>query len=627
MRVLLVALHSSCFFFFAETITSLNRLNMRGENMATASDYLVERLSHWGIRRVFGYPGDGINGILGALNRAKRKLQFIQARHEELAAFDACAYAKFTGDVGVCMATSGPGAIHLLNGLYDALKDHTPVVAIVGQQASTCLGSDYQQEVDLVSLFKDVARDYVHMASSPVQIRQLVDRAVRIAKAERTVTCIIIPNDVQEMDAVETPPRTHGNVFTSSAFSIPNIIPRDENLRHAAEILNAGKKVAILAGAGALDATDEVMHVAEMLGAGVAKALLGKAVVPDDVPYVTGSIGLLGTKPSWDMMMDCDTLLMIGSSFPYSEFLPKPGQARGVQIDIKARMLGIRYPMEVCLQGDALLTLRSLIPLLKAKRDMDWQKWIREGIKDWWELMDARAHVAANPINPQLLFWELSRQLPDDCIVTADSGSGTNWYARDVKLRRGMMGSLSGGLATMCPGVPYAFAAKWAHPDRVAIALVGDGSMQMLGNNSLITIAKYWRHWKDPRLVVLVLRNHDLNQVTWEQRVMNGDPKFEASQDIPDFSYAEYAGLLGLRGIAVDKPNQIAPAWDKALHSDRPCVIDAVCDPNVPPLPPHITFEQAKGYMSALFKGDPNEVGIIGQSAKQMLQSILTKVR
>jgi pyruvate dehydrogenase (quinone) len=399
------------------------------------------------------------------------------------------------------------------------------------------------------------------------------------------------------------------------------------DLRHAAEVLNSGRKVAMLVGAGALHAGEEVLQVANILGAGVAKALLGKAAVPDDVPCVTGAIGLLGTKPSWDMMMQCDTLFMIGSSFPYSEFLPKEGQARGVQIDIKARMLGIRYPMEVCLQGDTALTLRALIPLLKHKQDLDWRQSLQEGIKDWWELMDARAHVAANPINPQLLFWELSRQLPDNCIVTADSGSAVNWFARDIKLRRGMMASLSGGLSTMCPGVPYAFAAKWAHPDRIAIAAVGDGAMQMLGINSMISIAKYWRNWRDPRLVILVLRNHDLNQVTWEQRVMTGDPKFEASQDIPDFSYAEYANLLGLRGITVEKPGQIAPAWNKALHADRPCVIDAICDPDVPPLPPHITLEQARGYMSALIKGDPNEMGIIGQSAKQMLQSLASRVK
>lgn len=585
----------------------------------TASDYLVERLSQWGVRKVFGYPGDGINGVMGALRRAKGKIEFIQSRHEELAAFEACAYAKFTGDVGVCIATSGPGAIHLLNGLYDAVKDHTPVVAIVGQQASTCIGSDYQQEVDLVSLFKDVAHEYVHMASSPVQIRQLVDRSIRIAKAEKTVTCIIIPNNVQEMDAVEHPPRKHGVVYTSSSFSIPEIVPSERDVRHAAEVLNSGEKVAMLVGAGALHATDEIIRVAQLLGAGVAKALLGKTVVPDDVPYVTGAIGLLGTKPSWDMMMDCDTLLMVGSSFPYSEFLPKERQARGVQIDIKARMLGLRYPMEVCLQGDSLMTLRRLVPYLEQKDDLGWQDSIKENVKDWWDLMDARAHTEANPINPQLLFWELSKQLPDDCIIAADSGSAANWFARDLKVRRGMMASLSGGLATMCPGIPYAVAAKFAHPDRVAIALVGDGAMQMLGLNELISVAKYWRQWKDPRLVVLVLRNHDLNQVTWEQRVMNGDPKFGASQDIPDFSYAEFADLLDLRGITVEKPDQIAPAWEQAFSADRPLVIDALCDPDVPPLPPHITFEQAKGYMSGLIKGDPNELGILKQSTKQML--------
>ncbi|MFO0753875.1 MAG: thiamine pyrophosphate-requiring protein [Thermodesulfovibrionales bacterium] len=593
----------------------------------TASDFLVERLYEWGVRRVYGYPGDGINGVMGALRRAQDKIDFIQARHEELAAFEACAHAKFTGEVGVCMATSGPGAIHLLNGLYDAKLDHQPVVAIVGQTHTTALGADYQQEVDLISLFKDVASHYVHMASSPVQIRQLVDRAFRIARSERTVTCIILPKDVQEMDAVEEPDRKHGMTVTSRAFGMPDVVPRSADLKHAADVLNSGKRIAMLVGAGALGATDEVMQTAEVLGAGVAKALLGKAALPDDLPYVTGCIGLLGTKPSWDMMMECDTLLMVGSGFPYSEFLPKPGAARGVQIDIKPRMLGLRYPMEVCLQGDAALTLRALLPLLRRERDRDWQQDIEKGVADWWELMEARAHLSADPINPQLLFWELSRHLPDGCIITCDTGTSTNWFARDVKIRRGMMASVSGGLATMCPGVPYAIAAKFAHPDRVVIAPVGDGAMQMLGDAGLITIAKYWRRWKDPRLVIMVLQNRDLNEVTWEQRVMSGDPKFEASQDIPAFSYARYADLIGLKGIVLDDPRAVASAWKEALQSDRPVVIDAHCDPDVPPLPPHITLEQAKGYMSTLLKGDPNERGIIGQSAKQMLEVLLVKLR
>jgi pyruvate dehydrogenase (quinone) len=592
---------------------------------ATASDFLVQRLSDWGVRKVYGYPGDGVNGIMGALNRAKETMNFIQVRHEEEAAFMACAHAKFTGEVGVCVATSGPGAIHLLNGLYDAKLDHQPVVAIVGQQATTAMGADYQQEVDLISLYKDVAHHYVQMASSPAQIRQLVDRAVRIALAERSVTCIIIPSDVQELDAVASPHRKHGTTFTGLGFTRPDVLPKRDDLKRAADILNAGKKVAILVGAGALGATEEVGIAAELLGAGVAKALLGKAVLPDDLPFVTGSIGLLGTKPSWEMMMDCDTFFMIGSGFPYSEFLPKEGQARGVQIDISPRMLGLRYPMEVNLQGDCTLTLRALIPMLEKKAERGWREEIEKNVREWWEILEARAMIPANPINPQRLFWELSPKLPDNCIVTCDSGSAANWFARDLKMRPGMMASLSGGLATMCPGVPYAIAAKMNHPDRTVIALVGDGAMQMQGINNLITIAKNWRSWSNPHLVIMVLNNGDLNQVTWEQRVMNGDPKFSGSQDVPNFPYATYAEMLGLDGIEVNKPEQIATAWSVALSANKPVVIDAHCDPDVPPLPPHITFEQAKGFLSSIFKGDPNMGGIVAQSAKQMMSTLLSR--
>ena len=589
----------------------------------TASDYLVQRLYDWGIRRVYGYPGDGINGVMGALDRARDKIQFIQARHGEEAAFMACGHAKFSGQPGVCIATSGPGAIHLLNGLYDAKKDFAPVVAIVGQQATTAIGADYQQEVDLVSLFKDVAHEFVHMASTPAQVRQLIDRALRIAIAERCVTCVIIPNDVQEMDAVEAPERKHGSTFTGIGYTRPRVIPTDDDLRRAAGVLNAGRRIAMLVGAGTLGASTEVEQVAQVLGAGVAKALLGLAVLPDDLPYVTGSIGLLGTKPSWNLMMDCDTLFMIGSSFPYSEFLPKEGQARGVQIDINPRMLSLRYPMEVPLHGDAALTLRALMPLLRPKTDLDWQDEIAERMRDWRELMEARAMQSANPINPQRLFWELSPRLPERCIITSDSGSAANWFARDLKLRRGMIATLSGGLATMCPAIPYAIAAKFAHPDRPVIACLGDGSMQMLGNDGVITISKYWKQWSDPRLIILVLDNCDLNQVTWEQRVMNADPKFESSQDLPAFPYARFAELAGLHGIEVDAPEQIGPAWDDALRSDRPVVIDAHCDPDVPPLPPHIKIEQAKGFMFSIFKGDPNSVGIVKESVKQMLAEFL----
>ncbi|NTW03416.1 MAG: thiamine pyrophosphate-requiring protein [Oscillochloris sp.] len=589
----------------------------------TASDFLVKRLLAWGVQRIYGYPGDGINGLMGALNRASDAIQFIQTRHEEMAAFMACAHAKFTGEVGVCMATSGPGAIHLLNGLYDAQMDHQPVVAIVGQQKTTALGADYQQEVDLISLFKDVAGAYVHMASTPVQVRHLVDRAFRIAKAERTVTCIILPNDVQEMEAVESPPRAHGSTFTGIGHVAPRVIPYEDDLRRAAVVLNAGKKVAMLIGAGALNAGPEVVHVAELLGAGVAKALLGKAALPDRLPFVTGAIGLLGTKPSWDLMMGCDTLLMVGTSFPYAEFLPKEGQARGVQIDISPRNLSLRYPMEVNLCGDSVETLKALIPYLKRKEDRSWRDEVEFGVAEWWKVLEARAMNEASPINPQRVFWDLSACLPDNVILTADSGSVAHWYARDIKIRQGMLASLSGNLATMCPGVPYAVAAKFAYPDRPVVALVGDGAMQMLGNNGLITISKYWKEWITPTLIVLVLNNGDLNMVTWEQRVMAGNPKFEDSQNLPQMDYAAYAELLGLRGITMRTPDDVGPAWDEAFSADRPVVINAYVDPEVPPLPPHISMEQARSYALSIMKGDPNRIQSVAQSIKELADSFL----
>lgn len=586
------------------------------------SDYIIERLLSWNVKRVYGFPGDGINGIMGALNRSDNAVNFTQVRHEEMAAFMACAHAKFTGEVGVCMATSGPGAIHLLNGLYDAKMDHQPVVAIVGQQARSAIGGSYQQEVDLISLFKDVAGDYVHVCNDPQQTRHLIDRAFRIAQSERTVTCIIFPNDVQELE-YEEPQRKHGTVHSSNNYNKPLIIPQTSDLQKAADLLNAGEKVAMLAGAGAKDCEEELMKVADMLGAGVAKALLGKEVLPDDLPYVTGSIGLLGTKPSFNMMMECDTLLMVGSSFPYSEFLPKEGQARGVQIDIDGKMLGIRYPMEINLQGDSKKTLQALIPLLRRKLKRDWRKNIEDDVDDWWKLMEARAKNSADPINPQLIFWEMSKRLPDNCIISADSGSTASWFAKDLKIRKGMKASLSGNLATMCPGMPYTIAAKFAFQERVAIGLIGDGAMQMLGINGLITVSKYWKTWSDPRFIILVLNNRDLNQVTWEQRVMSGDPKFEVSQDVPDFAYDEYAKLLGLEGIRLDKPEDVESVLDKAFSMKKPVVINAYTDPSVPPLPPHITFKDMKEFSKAIFKGDPDSWDMIKQSFKDVVDEYL----
>ncbi|HXE55626.1 MAG TPA: thiamine pyrophosphate-binding protein, partial [Tepidisphaeraceae bacterium] len=393
----------------------------------TVSDFIVKRLREWGIQRIYGYPGDGINGLMGALSRARDNPRFIQSRHEELSAFMACAHAKFTGQVGVCMATSGPGAIHLLNGLYDAKMDHQPVVAIVGQAATVAIGGQYQQEVDLQNLFKDVAAEYCYTMMSPVAARHQIDRAIRIALDQRTVTCVIVPKDVQEMSAVEVPPHEHNTVHTGIGYSVPFIVPREPQLQAAADILNEGQKVAMLVGAGALAATDEVIELADILGAGVAKAWLGKAVIPDDVPFCTGCIGLLGTKPSYDLMMDCDTLLMIGTSFPYSEFLPKEGQAKAVQIDIDGRMLSMRYPMDVNLKGDSRQTIRALIPYLKRKQDRSWHQQVINNVQEWWKTIEARAMTSANPINPERVFWELSPRLPDNCILAADSGTAANW--------------------------------------------------------------------------------------------------------------------------------------------------------------------------------------------------------
>ena len=585
------------------------------------SEFVWHRLSEWGLKRVYGYPGDGVGGLDVALEKAKGFMEYVQVRHEEMAAFMASAHAKFTGQVGLCYATSGPGAIHLLNGLYDAKLDHVPVVALVGQQARTALGASYQQEVDLQNLFKDVASEFLGLASVPEQIRHLIDRAVRIAHTKRSVTCVILPNDLQLLP-YEDPPIAHGATHTGVGYAGPAKLPEQALLRAAADVLNGGKKVAMLVGAGALEATDEVIAVAERLRAGVAKALLGKAVVPDELPYVTGSIGLLGTKPSWDLMKGCDTLLMVGSSFPYSEFLPKPGAARGVQIDIDGSRLSLRYPMEINMVGDSVTTLRALLPMLQQKTDPSWTREIESGLNSWWKTLEARAMDSADPLNPQRVFWELSPRLPDNAIITADSGSVANWYARDLKMRRGMKASLSGGLASLGAGTPYAVAGKMAFPDRTVIACMGDGAMQMNGLNVMITISKYWKRWSNPRLIVLVLNNRDLNQVTWEERVQLGAGKTELTQAIPDFPYHKYAELIGLKGIFVNNPEEVGAAWDEALSADRPVILEAFTDPNVPPLPPHITLKDAKNFMF-MMRDEPELGSVLKNSAKELLTSIL----
>ena len=467
--------------------------------MTTVADKLVERLREWQVDQLFGYPGDGINGILGALSRADDTPRFIQSRHEEMSALQAVGYAKFSGRPGVCLATSGPGAIHLLNGLYDAKLDHVPVVAIVGQTNRTAIGGSYQQEVDLPSLFKDVASDYVQLVTVPEQLPNVLDRAIRTAVARQAPTALIIPNDVQELE-YSAPQHEFKMVPSSLDLTRPQVVADSEGVRRAADVLNAGEKVALLIGQGARGATAEITEVVDLLGAGVAKALLGKDVLSDELPWVTGAIGLLGTRPSYEMMRDCDTLLTIGSSFPYTQFLPELEQARGVQIDVDATMIGMRYPYEVNLVGDAGTTLRALIPLLERKTARRWQDTIIENVERWWHTMAAEEQVSADPINPMRIFSEFSERAPQDAMITADSGSAANWYARHVRIRGDMRGTLSGTLATMGPAVPYAIGAKFAHPDRPAIAFEGDGAMQMNGLAELITVARYWKRWSDPRL-------------------------------------------------------------------------------------------------------------------------------
>ncbi len=588
----------------------------------TVADVLLARLREWNIRQVFAFPGDGINGLLAAWGRADNDPQFVQARHEEMAAFEAVGYAKFSGNVGVCAATSGPGAIHLLNGLYDAKLDHVPVVAIVGQTERSAMGGSYQQEVDLLTLFKDVCSDYVQMCTVPEQLPNLIDRAIRVAVSESAPTCVIIPSDVFDLDYV-APGHAFKQVPSSVGMSASTVTAEQSAIRRAADILNAGERVALLVGQGARGCAEELTQIADLLGAGAAKALLGKDVLSDELPWVTGSIGLLGTIASYKMMMGCDTLLTVGSNFPYTQFLPKLDQARAIQIDRSGKWIGMRYPYELNLVGDAKATLRALIPLLERKTGRGWREEIESEVADWWKTVERRAMTDADPVNPMRIFHELSKRLPANAIVASDSGSSANWYARQLKFHGEIRGSLSGTLATMGPGVPYVIGAKWAHPDRPAVAVVGDGAMQMNGMAELITVAHYWQQWTDPRLIVAILHNNDLNQVTWELRAMEGAPKFAESQTLPDVDFAAFARTLGLSGVNIDTPDAIGPAWEAAFAADRPTVLDIRCDPDVPPIPPHATFAQAKATAGAILHGDEDAWGFVKQGIKQKAQQYL----
>ncbi|RKN05690.1 thiamine pyrophosphate-requiring protein [Streptomyces radicis] len=590
----------------------------------TVADHLLSRLRAWGVETVYGYPGDGINGLLAAWGRAADQPRFIQARHEEMAAFEAVGHAKFGRGLGVCVATSGPGAIHLLNGLYDAALDHVPVLAVVGQTSRGALGGAYQQEVDLHALFADVAA-YRETVTVPEQLPNVLDRAIRTALSRRAPAVLIVPADVQVLDHV---PPDHAATMVPSSLDLGawTTTPTDDALARAADVINEGTDVAILVGQGAATAGPEVEQLAETVGAGVAKALLGKDALPDTLPYVTGGVGLLGTRPSQDLMEGCDTLVVIGSSFPYSRFLPEYGTARAVQIDVDPGLIGMRYPFEVNLVGDARATLERLLPLIHPKEGArERLAGIAASMERWHDTLARQAElVSADPINPQYVAHALDPLLPDDAILTVDSASVTTWYARHIRMRGTMRGSVSGTLASMGCAVPYAIGAKFAHPERPAVALVGDGAMQMNGMNELITAAKYRHAWDNPHLTVGVWNNRDLNQVTWEMRAMTGAPQFLPSQELPDVPYAAFARSLGLTGIRVERPEDVEAAWREALSAPGPAVVEFLTDPSVPPIPPQATWEQLESLAKALLRGDRDRADVVRKGLKSKLQEYLS---
>ena len=562
----------------------------------TAAEILVETIISWGVDTVFGIPGDGINGIMESLRQRQDRIRFFQVRHEEAAAFMACAYGKYTGKLGCCLATSGPGAIHLLNGLYDAKLDQSPVLAITGQTYSDLKGSHFQQEVNLLRLFDDVSV-YNEEVINPNQIEMLANEACRHALNNRGVAHITFPVDYQELEPSGDTSMHKVEGSTGGAWRQPIVVPPDEDLRDAAAVLNQSGKPVILVGQGAKKAGDEVIQIAELLGAPIVKALLGKEVVPDDHPLTTGGLGLLGTTPSQEAMENADAILIVGSSFPYMEYLPKPGQARGVQIDDKPDRIGLRFPIEVGLVGDAKPTLAALIPHIERKDDRSFLEKAQAGMKEWWELMDTRAMRDEVPIKPQRLAWELSRIAPDDAIVSGDSGTNTSWIARHFVIRGKQKFSCSGTLATMAPGLPYSIAAQIAYPERRSIAFVGDGAFTML-MGEFATAVKY----KLP-IVVVIVKNNTLGQIKWEQIVFLGNPEYGC--ELHEIDFAEYARACGGLGLTVREPDQIRPALEQAFASDRPSVVEVYVDPFEPPMPPKVTVKQAAHFAEALVKGQP----------------------
>ena len=563
----------------------------------TAADVLVEGMIDWGVDTVFGIPGDGINGIMEALRKRQDRVRFIQVRHEEAAAFMACAYAKYTGRLGCCLATSGPGGIHLLNGLYDAKLDQAPVLAVTGQTYSDLKGSNYQQEVNMTLLFEDVSV-YNQEVINPNQVGMLLDAACRHALNQRGVAHITFPVDYQEKEPSGETSMHKRPGHTSSRWSPPLALPREDDLRIAAFILNEAKRPVILAGQGALGAGRELIELADKLGAPIVKALLGKAVVPDEHPLTTGGLGLLGTAPSQEAMENCDALLIVGSSFPYIEYLPKPGQARGVQIDDKPDRIGLRYPVEVGLVGDARPSVAALSRLVERKEDRSFLERAQAGMRDWWGLMRTRAMRDDAPIKPQRVAWELSELVSDDAILSTDSGTITSWVAQYFKARDGQKFSCSGTLSTMACALPYSIAAKLAYPERQSVCFIGDGGFTML-MAEFLTAVKY----RLP-VTVVVIRNNTLGQIKWEQIVFLGNPEYGCDLHNPDF--AKFAELCGGVGRTVERPEEIRPALEAALASDRPALVEVVVDPYEPPLPPKVEPGQALRFAQALAKGQPD---------------------
>jgi thiamine pyrophosphate-dependent acetolactate synthase large subunit-like protein len=581
----------------------------------TTGDVIVAKLRAWGVDTVFGLPGDGINGIFESLRKNREHIRFIQVRHEEAAAFAATGFAKFTGRLGVCFATSGPGAIHLLNGLYDAKLDGAPVLAITGHAYHDLLGTRHQQEIDILNLFKDVA-GYNQMILGAKHAATIVDVACRHALATRSVAHLTCPSDIQDWTTSdEQLSQMDVPKHTSTTWRPPIVVPQTETLRSAAALLNAGKKAVILAGQGALGACDELEAMADKLAAPIVKPLLGKATVPDDSPFTTGGIGLLGTLPSEKAMQECDTLFMVGTSFPYLTFYPRHGKARAVQLDIDPTRIGVRYPVEVGLTGDAKATLQALLPLIDRKADRSFLTKAQEGMKEWRKLMEERSSREESPVKPQVVARHVNELLRPDAIVATDSGTITTWAARHIHIQRGMQFSCSGNLATMAPGLPYAVGAQAAYPGRQVVAFVGDGGFTML-MGEIATAVKH-----DLPIKVVIIKNNTLGQIKWEQMIFLGNPEYEVALHPIDFvKFAEACGAVGVR---CEKPDEVRPALEMAFASKKPAVIEAVVDPFEPPFPAQATPKQALHFAESLVRGEPDSGKIIESVFKDKIKELV----